>query len=63
MVRIKRLQNTSFLIVDLLQDSTGYTLYREGFLLVNIRLFVYNILSVQAHNICNIFLTAGKQNS
>ena len=30
---------------------------------VNIRLFVYNILSVQTHNIRNIFLTAGKQNT
>ena len=28
-----------------------------------IRLFVYNILSVQTHNISNIFLTAVQQNS
>ena len=32
-------------------------------LLVNIRLFMYNILSVQTYNIRNIFLTAGQQNS
>ena len=33
------------------------------FYCVNIGLFVNNILSVQTHNICNIFLTADKQNS
>ena len=30
---------------------------------INIRLYVYNILSVHTHKIRNIFLTARKQNS
>ena len=37
--------------------------FRQAFLLSQYALFVYNILSVQTHNICNIFLTDGKQNS
>ena len=32
-----------------------FSIYSVGMFNTNIRLFVYNILSVQAHNICNIF--------
>ena len=39
----------------------SYTMFRQTFLLSQY-LFEYNILSVQTHNIRNIFLRAGQQN-
>ena len=44
-------------------NNKVYTTLRQVFFKVNIRLFMNNILNVQTHNLHNIFLTVGRQNS